>query len=61
MEYPSTNIIVVETGKLEGPGARTSQIGMSSIGMPIAQLLQQENTSAREVKNFQRKCIIFIH
>ncbi|KAM1571214.1 hypothetical protein ACFX10_036133 [Malus domestica] len=41
-------------GKPEGPGARTSQIGMSSIGMPIAQLLQHENTSAREVRNFQQ-------
>nr|XP_028958836.1 exopolyphosphatase PRUNE1-like isoform X2 [Malus domestica] len=40
--------------KPEGPGARTSQIGMSSIGMPIAQLLQHENTSAREVRNFQQ-------
>ncbi|XP_050109019.1 uncharacterized protein LOC126587950 isoform X2 [Malus sylvestris] len=41
-------------GKLEGLGARTSQIGMSSTGMPIAQLLEHENASVREIKNFQQ-------
>ncbi|XP_068322935.1 uncharacterized protein [Pyrus communis] len=40
--------------KPEGPGARTSQIGMSSTGMPIAQLLEHENASVREIKNFQQ-------
>ncbi|XP_021823695.1 exopolyphosphatase PRUNE1-like isoform X1 [Prunus avium] len=42
-------------GKPDSAGSRmmASQIGMSSIGVPIAQLLDHEDTSVREIKYFQ--------
>ncbi|XP_034211414.1 exopolyphosphatase PRUNE1-like isoform X4 [Prunus dulcis] len=42
-------------GKPDSAGSRmmASQIGMSSIGVPIAQLLDHEDTSVHEIKYFQ--------
>ncbi|KAL6282825.1 hypothetical protein ACE6H2_013754 [Prunus campanulata] len=42
-------------GKPDSAGSRmmASQIGMSSIGVPIAHLLDHEDTSVREIKYFQ--------
>ncbi|KAK4347442.1 hypothetical protein RND71_033781 [Anisodus tanguticus] len=47
----------LEAGKSDGTGSRmgTSNIGMSSVGIPIGELLSHQSTSAENIRSFQRK------
>ncbi|KAK4361397.1 hypothetical protein RND71_020349 [Anisodus tanguticus] len=45
-----------KSGKPDGTGSRigTSNIGMSSVGIPIGELLSHQSTSAESIRSFQR-------
>lgn len=51
------NMTIVEAGKPDGAGSRGmgSYIGMSSIGISVAQLLAHKDTATQEIVYFQRK------